>query len=283
MDPTTAQIIKKMDEIATPAIQGFLPTIIDKMTGFKLSQWSAQGKQAYEKEMIEWEKEKNLIMAFSQAETARKVNNFLSVAEKASKDIDQSKEFLIKDDNDVFWGLLEHSKTISNEEVQNLIAKIVAGEYNSPGVCSMSTLHTIKSLSKKELENLAFFASFYLTDHGFLKEFFDMSEKSLALRSGLNLNYDDFLELQNLGLVHSGDYTMSISIKKDFKFKLSYLNDPLSFKATKDFDKWNFPTCYQLTKAGKEILQHLEVKNSTEFRAWVKDIFTEKGFEYLEN
>ncbi len=283
MDPTTAQIIKKMDEIATPAIQGFLPTLIDKMTGFKLSQWSAQGKQAYEKEMIEWEKEKNLIMAFSQAETNRKVNNFLSVAEKASKYVDQSKEFSVKDDNDVFWGLLEHSKTISNEEVQDLVAKIIAGEYNSPGGCSMSTLHVLKSLSKKELDNFAFFASFYLPGQGFFREFFDMKEKTLSVRTKLNISYADFLELQNLSLIQSGDFTISVNLKKDSKFAISYYDEKLIFKATKDFEKWNFPTCYELTKAGKEILQHLSTTKSDDFRDWLKDILVEKGFEYQEN
>ncbi len=281
MDPTTAQIIKKMDEIATPAIQGFLPVIIDKMTGFKLSQWSAQGKKAYEQEMIEWEKEKNLIMAFSQAEIARKVNNFLNVAEKANKYVNQSKEFLIKDDNDVFWGLLEHSKGISNEDVQDLIAKIIASEYNAPGACSMSTLHTLKSLSKKELENLTFFSNFYLSEYGFLKDFFGMDEKSLSLRVKLKIDYDDFLGLQELGLIQSNDYTMSINIKKDFVFAINYHDEKLVFKATKDFEKWNFPSCYKLTNAGREILEHLDKKKSPDFKEWVNDFFNKKGFNTL--
>lgn len=278
---TTAQIIKKMDEMATPAIQGFLPILVDKMTGFKLSQWSAQGKKAYEKEIIEWEKEKNLIMAFNQAETARKVNNFLSVAEKASKYVDQSKEFLIKDDNDVFWGLLEHSKTISNEEVQELIAKIVAGEYNSPGGCSMSTLHVLKSLSKKEIEKFAFLASFYLPGCGFFDDFFNMGEKSLSVRTRLNINYADFLELQNLGLIQSGNYTRTVTEKKDSTFIISYCDKKIILKTTKDFDKWNFPACHELTEAGKEILKYLNITKSSAFQEWLKDFFEEKGFEYL--
>lgn len=282
MDPVTAQIIQKMDEIATPAIQGFLPTLIDKMTGFKLSQWSAQGKQTYEKEMIEWEKEKNLVMAFSQAETSRKINNFLSIAEKASEYVDQSKEFSIKDDNDVFWGLLEHSKTISNEEVQDLIAKIIAGEYNAPETYSMSTLQILKSLSKKELEKFAFFASFYLRGYGFFNEFFDMSEKSMMLRERLKINFSDFLELQNLGLIQSGSYTMSITFKNDTKFAVPYCDTRMNFKATKDFEKWNFPACYELTVAGREILQHLTITKSNDFQEWLKEYFKEKGFEYIE-
>jgi hypothetical protein len=279
MDPTTAQIIKKMDDIATPAIQGFLPTLIDKMTGFKLSQWSAQGKQAYEKEMIEWEKEKNLIMAFSQAEITRKVNNFLTVAEKASTYVDPSKEFSIRDDNDVFWGLLEHSKTVSNEEVQEIIAKIIAGEYNTPGTYSMSTLQILKSLGKKDLEKLTFFASFYLNGHGFLRDFFNIKEKTTALRSSLGINYADFLELQNLGLIQSGGYVISVSLKKDSLFKIEYCDESLIFKVTKDLERWSFPECYALTSAGREIVQHLKIAKNEQFKEYLREFFKEKGFE----
>ena len=56
-----------------------------------------------------------------------------------------SSENKISDENDVFWGFLEHSKEISNEEMQRLIAKIIAGEYNSPGTYSMSALPQIFS------------------------------------------------------------------------------------------------------------------------------------------
>ena len=55
-------------------------------------------------------------------------------------------------DNDFFWNTLEHAKSVSNEEMQELIAKIIAGEYNSPGSYSMNTLQTIKILGKNELE-----------------------------------------------------------------------------------------------------------------------------------
>jgi len=57
-------------------------------------------------------------------------------------------------DNDFFRNTVEHAKTISNEEVQELIAKIIAGEYNNPGSYSMSTLNCIKMLGKKEIELL---------------------------------------------------------------------------------------------------------------------------------
>ena len=43
-------------------------------------------------------------------------------------------------DNDFFWNTIEYAKTISNEEMQELVAKIIAGEYNEPGTYSIELM-----------------------------------------------------------------------------------------------------------------------------------------------
>jgi hypothetical protein len=143
----------------------------------------------------------------------------------------------------------------------------------------MSTLQILKSLGKKDLEKFSFFASFYLTGHGFLRDFFNIKEETIKLRSKLGISYADFLELQNLGLIQSGGYVISVTLKKDSVFALHYCGEDLIFKATKDFEKWSFPECYELTSAGKEIIQHLKITKSDEFKEYLKEFFKEKGFE----
>ncbi len=271
IDPISASVIKKMDKIATPTAQGFLPIIIDKITGYKISTWTAQGKIAYEKEMIEWEKRKDLIMAFNGIEISRKINNFLGTVEKANKYIDPSKKFSIEDDNDVFWGLLEHSKTVSSEEVQEIIARIIAGEYNKPGSYAMSTLQTLKFLSKRELKMLSFFGSLYVDSRGFFRSFFYMDTESLKARTNLKVDYGEFLELQNLGLIQSGYYTQKISIKKDTKLIIKYHSQEFEVIAIKDIEDANFPECYELTLAGKEILRNLKIEESKVFIEWLQN------------
>ncbi len=280
------QTTKKVLDIAESASKTAVAFVVDKVFDINHPDYIraiVEGRSEALRDMAKSDTTKNLIIyeALSQKTKKRQFLNFSSVLEKFSKLVKTDPKEKIRDDNDFFWGLLEHSKTISSEEIQNLIAKIIAGEYNTPGTYSMSTLQILKSLSKNDLDKFSFFASFYLSGHGFFQDFFDMREKSLAIRTKLNINYADFLELQNLGLIQSGNYTMSINVKKDFEFVLLYYDVKLNFKANKDFEKWNFPSCYALTTAGREILQHLKIVKSVDFQEWLKESFKEKEFECL--
>lgn len=282
MEPLiTKQLVDLGSQTASKPVAGFSELIALKFFGKSISRLKAEAEVEANKVMSSWEEiEKPLWLQAEAIKMNRQYSNFGNVLEKTSKYITAKNS--ISNDNDVFWGLLEHAKEITNEGVQELIAKIIAGEYNTPGTYSMSTLQILKSLSKKELESFAFFVSFYLDNHGFLNDFFDMTEEATSVRTGLGIKYSDFLELQNLGLVQSGSYTMSISTKKDFEFMIFNCGVGLKFKATKDFEKWNFPSCYELTTAGKEILPHLDFVVSKDFVEWLKVFLKERGFEYLE-
>src|SRR5690606_3497355 len=84
------------------------------------------------------------IVGMQYIENLRHTTNLIDTATKSSKYIDQDKPHEINMDNDFFWNTVEHAKTISNEEMQELVAKIIAGEYNQPGTYSMSTLQTLR-------------------------------------------------------------------------------------------------------------------------------------------
>lgn len=279
MDPLiTKELVELGSQTASKPVASFSELIALKFFGKSIAKLKAEAEVEGDKVLSRWEEvEKPLWLQAEAVKMNRQYDNFGNTLKKASKYI--TEENTISNENDLFWGLLEHSKEITNEDVQDLIAKIIAGEYNAPGTYSMSTLQILKSLGKKDLEKFTFFASFYLTEHGFFKEFFNMEESSLLIRTKLGINYADFLELQNLGLVQSGKYTISVSLKKDAIFSLDYYGDRFLFKATKDFDKWNFPECYALTKAGKEILQHLNIRKSSDFKEWLVEDLKTKGFE----
>lgn len=261
------------------AANRFVDFLIKKHTGKSVKVFEAEGDIEADKIKSKWEElEKPLWLQAEALKMGRQYSNFGNVLQKASKYI-TTEENNITDDNDLFWGLTEHAKEITNEEMQSLIAKIIASEYNSPGTYSMSTLQIIKSLGKAELEKLSFLASFYLPEHGFLQDFFGMSKEALEMRKKLEINYSDFLELQNLGVIQAGNYTTSIDVEANKLFALDLYTKKHVFKTTKDFKSWNFPVCYQLTVAGKQILQHLNVKHSDIFEEWVIKYFKEKGFD----
>ncbi len=279
----TKELVELGSQTASKPVASFSELIALKFFGKSISRLKAEAGVEGDKVLSRWEEvEKPLWLQAEAVKMNRQYENFGNTLKEASKYI-TSENITISNDNDLFWGLLEHSKEITNKDVQELIAKIIAGEYNAPGSYSMSTLQILKSLSKKELEKFSFFSSFYLAGYGFFNDFFGMSEKSMAIRHKLNMNYADFLELQNLGLIQSGSYTMSINMKHDTEFILSYYGSEMKFNTTKDFDKWNFPTCYELTTAGREILKHLAISKSDDFQEWLKVFLGEQGFEYMGN
>lgn len=274
----TKELVELGTQTASKPVASFSELIALKFFGKSIAILKAEAQVEGDKVLSKWEEvEKPLWLQAEAIKMNRQYENFGNTLKEVSKYI--TDENNISNDNDLFWGLLEHSKEISNKDVQELIAKIIAGEYNVPGTYSMSTLQILKSLGKRDLEKLSFFAAFYLTGHGFFRDFFNIKEKTSNLRTKLKVNYTDFLELQNLGLIQSGGYVTSITIKKNEFLVLNYYGENLIFKATKDFEKWNFPECYEFTSAGKEIIQHLKIIKNNEFKEYIKELFKEKGFD----
>jgi hypothetical protein len=276
MDPTLA-LTTAVDNSTKVANTPFFATVIDRLLGFKVSEWNAQGEVVKRQILEGFEEAKLKGLGFQYVAAFRSNANLINVGAKVATYIDPVKESDINLENDVFWGLLDHAKTVSNEEMQDLIAKILAGEYNKPGSYSISTLQVLKSLSKKELEKMTFFGSFYLKGHGFLADFFSMSKEAYELRKKLDINFSDFLDLQNLGLIQTGTYTRSWILKKDSTYQVDYF----TFKSADDNKNWHFPSCYELTNAGKEIFPHLATKPSEDFKTWFKEYFKSQGVEVL--
>ena len=281
MDPNSVPqpIVNLGKATLSKAANKFVDFLIKKHTGKSAKVFEAEGDVESDKILSRWnEIEKPMWLQAEAVKMNRQYANFGNVLQKASEHV-TAEENKVADDNDLFWGLTEHAKEITNEEMQNLIAKIIASEYNTPGTYSMSTLQILKSLGKVELEKLSFLASFYLFDHGFLQDFFGMNKEVVDIRTKLNINYSDFLELQNLGLIQAGNYTAVVDVKKEALFTIKSPTKTYSIKITKDLENWNFPNCYELTIAGRQILQHLEVKHSDIFEEWLKKYLREKGLE----
>lgn len=280
-DPATIALTSALDNSTKVANTPLFATVIDRMFGFKISEWGAQGETIKRQISDGYEEAKQKGLGVQYVSAFRSNANLINMSVKATKYITSETKNAIEIDNDVFWGLLDHSKLVSNEEMQELIAKILAGEYNAPGTYSMSTLQILKSLGRDELENFSLLGSVYLPDHGFLRAFFNMAKEALDVRKKIGLDYASFLEMQNLGLIQSGGYTMSVSVGKDKIFNMEYGNGSIIIKALEDKKDWNFPECYQLTSAGKQIRQHLDKRESPDFREWLKNYLKKEGFEVI--
>ncbi len=151
MEPTAA-LTTAIDNANKVSNTPLFTTIIDKLTGFKISEWAAQGELRKKIIQDEYEKAKaSGIVGIQYIKNIRETTNLIDTAVKSSKYIDPEKSNEVDMDNDFFWNVIEHSKSVSNDEMQELIAKIIAEEYNKQGTYSMSTLACLKTLGKAEL------------------------------------------------------------------------------------------------------------------------------------
>lgn len=270
IDP--ASLTAAIDNASKVANTPLFTTIIDKLTGFRISQWAAEGDIRKQIIQDEYQKAKESgIVGMQYIENLRNTTNLIDVATKSAKYIDQDKSNDIEMDNDFFWNTVEHAKTISNQDMQELVAKIIAGEYNVPGTYSMSTLQTLKMLGKQELELFEKICSLCINSEQIPQEIFSLPESIKSLMNSLAIDFGSLQTLQNLGLFLPNDMTRSINNPEKKNFALNYFDKVVRFKP---IDESNFiivlPSFFSLSNTGKQILQHLKPEFKEEYYTWLK-------------
>ena len=278
IDPTTT-LTTAIENSAKESSTPLFVTVIDKLLGFKISEWNAHGS-AIKKQILDGYEEAKLKGLGVQYVSAFRSNaNLINIGKKAVKYINSEKQNEIKMDNDFFWGLIEHSKKISDEEVQELIAKIIAGEYNEPGTYSMSTLQTLKSLGKKEMEDLQKFTGCMINSGDFFQDFFSFGEKQLEVRNKDGFDYSIFVELQNLGLIQQNAISTKIPITENKIQPIEYYDKIIKLKPKFNDEKYSWPARYQLSNSGRQIIYNLDLQYSKKFENWLNEFFISKNFE----
>lgn len=280
-----ASLTTAIDNASKVANTPLFTTIIDKITGFKISQWAAEGEVRKKLIHDEYEKAKeNGIMGVQYIENLRHTTNLIDTATKSAKYIDQEKPNDIKMDNDFFWNTIEHAKTISNDEMQELVAKIIAGEYNKPGTYSMSTLQTLKMLGKQELELFERMCSLCINSDQIPQEVFSLGESIKPVMNSLKIDFGSLQALQNLGLFLPNDMTRSLENPEKKNLALIYQGKVIRFKPTHETNlQIQFPGFYGLSNTGKQILQHLKPEFKEEYYDWLKTNYKIPNYTITEN
>ncbi len=277
IDPTQIPkpLIDLAKETASKPVASFSEFISLKLFGKTNAKLRAEAENEYEKVKHQGEIERNAREPFMiQLETAkahRQYTNLGNALVKAKPLITADKAN-VKDDNDVFWGLLEHAKDISNEKMQDLIAKIIAGEYNEPGTYAMSTLQIIKMLGKSELELFEKIASLMVDNDRIPKELFTLGENEKVVMNNLSLDFGSLQALQSLGLILPNDMTRSIPNPDKKILQVRYYEKELIFEAeNENYKEIRLPGFYGPSTVGKQILPHLNPKYNETFYQWLKE------------
>jgi uncharacterized repeat protein (TIGR03899 family) len=167
-------------------------------------------------------------------------------------------------DPDWISRFFDECKDVSNEDLQKIWGRILAGEVAEPGSCSRKTLAILKDLSQEDAESFIKFCSYvwvressvYLREEDkYNDEYYFMPIDIVDLERFLDkcgMSYNECLHLESLGLIHC---KKDISIDLESYQTLIYFN--LKHVICENAcirDGWGEIECFLLTQAGIELL-----------------------------
>ena len=152
-----------------------------------------------------------------------KTKNLLSIARKADEynssmpHTDDKRTY----DFDWFMRFYEAVGNVSDEEMQNLWAKILAGEVSRPSSYSLRTLEIMRNISKAEakLFRKIYSCSFKNGDSYYLPRYVNYLKR-------FDITYDCILELEEIGLINA-DSSIKLDINVDIEPRALYSNDSI--------------------------------------------------------
>ncbi len=234
----------------------------------------AEVENAYELKRLEWKvTQQQIIQALQSADNEIEYQNLLWTMQKALPKINpENQEHEV--DKDKMKRLKDLSKEFSSDDMQEVVAWILAWEYNQPWNFSLKTMDTVKSLSKDDIELFRKFCSMTFDWDTFFANQYNLWTSSHTVTNEQWVWYNQFLYLQEIWLI--GNSTMSRifwtegDITTDFIYTFSIQWEILNLKKRGSFTlRW----IGMLTIAGRELLPILEIYKNRQLLELVKGEF----------
>jgi hypothetical protein len=210
-------------------------------------------------------------------EESKKQDNIESITEKAIGQLNASSTPQYIED-DWITNFFDKCRIISDEEMQILWAKILAGESNSPGTYSKRTINSLGSLDKTDAELFIALCSFAWLIEGELvpivyKEGL-IPDQSIYKKNGIN--FDSLLHLASIGLIifESAGF-LKTQFNKQIEISYHNTNLILEFKQQKD-NKLSTGNVL-LTNIGSELAKVCNSKSIDEFLDYIIERWFNQG------
>lgn len=138
-------------------------------------------------------------------------NNFLKIAQLADRILsgksdttNPTKETHSEYDFDWFIRFFDAVGYISNEEMQQLWAKVLAGEISNHGIFSLRTLETLRNLNQSEARLFQTISKLVLTEQTGIKFILSMSDDTAVdINKAYGIGRQEFISLEDCGLLNS--------------------------------------------------------------------------------
>ena len=227
--------------------------------------------------LIRWNEKRDLIHAM----------NMCKIVEKARAKMDQEHSTPLGVNSGWLLDFLDKSKTVSDDEMQNIWANILANEANNPGGCSIRTLNALKSIDKKEAEYFTKLCHFIVTIEkedsyfDFVPMILHQTNDEIYSQHGINLSILN--QIQNdLGLIKLNNQVLNsfhsykILAEPIESLSITYHGKKLKLKVPKGEYRYRDGKARvnlgiaKLTKVGFELCQICETKPINGFFEYVQ-------------
>ena len=205
------------------------------------------------------------------AEEARRQKNIEDITVKALPHLNENAR-PDSIDNDWVANFFDKCRIVSNDEMQGLWSRVLAGEANTPGSYSKRTVNFLADLDKTEAESFTKLCGFGWRIGDFVPLVFDI-QAEIYNKNGINFN--TLSHLESIGLVHLSVITSFINQKLPKKVPTFYYDRALILELPHDADNTLEIGTVLLTRIGQELAPICGSKPVEGFWEYVKDQWAE--------
>jgi hypothetical protein len=210
-------------------------------------------------------------------EEANRQKNIEDITAKALPQLNDKAD-PAKVEDDWIVNFFDKCRIVSDNEMQELWSRVLAGESNSPGTYSKRTVNFLSDLDKSEAEQFTRLCGFAWTIGGeIVPLIYDEYKHQIYKEQGIN--FDLFRHLESIGLIQFsglGAYTYENVPKK---FAVLYYGTPVILEMPKDSGNVIKTGHIILTKIGEELAPICGSKPVDGFLEYVIEKW--KSFKYL--
>lgn len=171
-------------------------------------------------------------------------------------------------EDDWVTNFFDKSRIVSDEEMQGIWARVLAGEANTPGSFSKRTVNLLGDLDKRDAELFHCLCRFGWIIGDFTPLVFD---KDANIYNDLGINFGSLSHLDSLGLIQFGGISSFVRQRLPQEVVVGYCGKGLPLKFSKEKDNQLDIGCVMLTKAGKEIAHIIEAPGVEGFYDYVQE------------
>ncbi len=209
-------------------------------------------------------------------EEAAKQTNMENILLKAIPSVDQENARPEDIERDWFTNYFDKCRIVSDEEMQELWARILGGQANSPGSFSKRTVNLMADLEKSDAELFHTLCGFgwQLSSETTCPLIFD-SQADIYRQHGIN--FGSLGHLESLGLIRFNSLTGFIVSEQLKALTVGYFEEIVQLTLQKDSNNQINVGEVLLTHAGFEIARIINPKPVEGFLQYVQERWTNEG------